>query len=531
LAWEQLASAVKSQPYFKYFVVPMARMIDNQVVINSSTAPATEEPQIIFRRDAKEEFNEEFPYGRRPKVELFWRLGIPGLWDKWGDDVWDPPRRTLSPEAGQFGYAGWVARLSSGHSRLEAPSKVSLFDRALARTTSNSLARTASMRAAARTESIKTTLDFLDKEAIRLSLDPNAITAYSEKLLQELGHGSKRERHEHNLIGKLLRAADKALLRGSSTLADDGLASACEDRIGAAEAPYEVQAEKSDCTQLQQLFVDTTTLALAWQVSGKGDYAEQAAKSVKRWFIHPETRIGHNLCDVPAQSKDQSNEAQTPGICMRDFYYFLDGVRIIERAGTFDASDRQILSEWLRNHLQWLFADQHGKQSRLANNNHGTCFDLQVLAIAHYLGDVELLVSTMRTSQERLLEQFESNGAQPQEMKGTITAHNCCFNLQTWANLADVARCCGIDFWNIAASDGRGLRRAFEWMAPYIVGSAWECEQTEPFDRRRFIPLYFASSDHYRDIARIDKNFDLDRWEMPALFSPRYGIRPFWMLG
>lgn len=119
-AWEKLRADVTARPWLKYFVAPMARVLDNQQLLDPAyTPPALEEPQLIFRADAAESFNPECPYGGRPKVELFWRLGIPGLWDDWDTPFWEQPRPRLSPEARQFGVAGWVARLFSGNARLE----------------------------------------------------------------------------------------------------------------------------------------------------------------------------------------------------------------------------------------------------------------------------------------------------------------------------------------------------------------------------------------------------------------------------
>src|SRR5690606_25901984 len=69
----------------------------------------------------------------RPKVELFWRLGVQGPWDQYSDDPWDQPRRPLSPEAGLVGRAGWVARLFSGEGTLEAHSDHSTLHRGVAR--------------------------------------------------------------------------------------------------------------------------------------------------------------------------------------------------------------------------------------------------------------------------------------------------------------------------------------------------------------------------------------------------------------
>lgn len=119
-AWDKLRADIAASPWLKYFAVPMARVLDNAALLDPAcTPPALEEPQLVFRRDAAESFNPACPYGGRPKVELFWRLAIPGIWDDWDTPFWEQPRPRLSPEARQFGVAGWVARLFSGNARLE----------------------------------------------------------------------------------------------------------------------------------------------------------------------------------------------------------------------------------------------------------------------------------------------------------------------------------------------------------------------------------------------------------------------------
>jgi hypothetical protein len=433
--------------------------------------------------------------------------------------------------------------LPSGQAHLETHTKGSLLGRGLARI-----------------EAIRTTLDLLDEQAVRLKVDPHSTKAYSERSLDELSSRSGEGGPHRRLVDQLRKGADAALARGPYSVVDktnlppsgdihdywhpapywwpnpksaDGLPYIRRDGIRVPGTRlYEPESEKFDRTRLQRLFDDTTILALAWRVTGEQAYAEHAAKLIRTWFIRPETRMNPNLRYAQVRSGHQNNEGAHTGIIeMKDFYYFLDGVRLVERAGSFDASDRQALTEWLREYVKWLFSSQQGKEERRANNNHGTCFDLQVAAIAEYLGDIKLLLSTLRTSHERLLEQFDSDGRQPHEMKRTITAHYCSFNLQSWANLADLAERCGIDFWNIAALDGRGLRRAFEWMSPYIAGKPWTESQVEPFDTDRFIPLYFLACDHYDDIPGLDRNLGLNRLEAKPLFFPHDGIKPFWMVG
>ncbi len=130
-AWESLHSAVNARAHLKYFVTPMDRVTDNKAFLDDNyVANPAEEPQLLFRRDSTLEFDQKFPYGRRPKVEIFWRLGMPGPWDHWKDHAWDLPRSRPSSEARNFGVAGWVTRLSSGNTSLDRKDRTTDSERA-----------------------------------------------------------------------------------------------------------------------------------------------------------------------------------------------------------------------------------------------------------------------------------------------------------------------------------------------------------------------------------------------------------------
>lgn len=104
----------------KYILTPMERVTDNnQIDKYSQITNGVEEPQISFRVDALESFNEEMVYGAQSKVELFKRLGYEGPWDKLVNLY--PWKRKLefdlSKEAGDFTVASGVFRLHSGNSK------------------------------------------------------------------------------------------------------------------------------------------------------------------------------------------------------------------------------------------------------------------------------------------------------------------------------------------------------------------------------------------------------------------------------
>ena len=194
-AWEALRAAVAARPQLKYFTVPMAR-VANVDLLDGIAPKAAEEPQILMRCDAGEIFDPDFVYGRRPKVELFWRLRVPGEWDRWTDDPWDLPRRPRSPEAGQVGTAGWVARLESGRDDLEREDRAGFLE-----------------RGQARREAILATLDRLDAALPPPDPDPAGLLCYSSGALAALRDG----RGEPALAQAILVQAEEALICLPST--------------------------------------------------------------------------------------------------------------------------------------------------------------------------------------------------------------------------------------------------------------------------------------------------------------------------
>jgi len=121
-AWKEIAQGVGQRPWNRYFIVPMARTGRNEDLLQPGYRPrADEEPQVIFRRDSAESFDESYAYGTMPKVELLRRLRVPGSWDLWPRVLpWGKRRKQWhSPEAFQFSRCGWVARLSSGNEAAE----------------------------------------------------------------------------------------------------------------------------------------------------------------------------------------------------------------------------------------------------------------------------------------------------------------------------------------------------------------------------------------------------------------------------
>jgi hypothetical protein len=153
---------------------------------------------------------------------------------------------------------------------------------------------------------------------------------------------------------------------------------------------------------------------------------------------------------------------------------------------------------------------------------------VQEAAIASYLGDAERLSEIFQRSRGRIYTQFTSDGVQTDEMQRTITAHHCCFNLQGWANLADLARACGDNLWTFETRDGRSIRKAMDWLLQHMDMGVWPYQQVMPFDRERFLPLFHAYRQRFGAFPLTKGARIKEPHEIKPLFYPHDGIRPYW---
>jgi hypothetical protein len=541
-AWREILEGTSSHCAYPYHIVPMARILDNTSLLRPGFRPnAEEEPQIIFRSDARESFDPDFFYGRRPKVELLWRLGVPGPWDRWRMEPWDLPCPPFSPEAGAFKYSGWVARLFSGQPELEKNSGAAhqaLVDRGLARNVA-----------------IESLLKKLDDSLQRTTAAPGS-TVYL-RCPDGTPAASASGAHVGPLIKKLEELAENAMTRGPFSVIDKTTLPPSRNRNDYWHpAPYywphplrlpflpyvhrdgmrvpgtklyEPLSDRFDRTRLQRLFDDTYVLVLAYKCVGTDSYAQHARLLVSRWFVETESAMTPHLKYAQVRRGHDGNRGSRSGIIeMKDMYFFLDAVRILIDERVLSSSEQSAFADWLDQYLGWLLASDQGKGERAARNNHGTYFDLQVASIANFLGRTSLVRDTLRDSRFRLSTQFEPDGSQPEELRRTLTAHYCCFNLQGWIHLAELAECCGEDLWGFRGPSGQGIERGMEWLSQYFE-KPWPFQQIMDFDDDRFLPIAYAYDTKYVRGFTEQRNVRELQASKP-LFHPHDGIHPFWQL-
>lgn len=242
------------------------------------------------------------------------------------------------------------------------------------------------------------------------------------------------------------------------------------------------------------------TLGLAWRFTGQKRYAEHAAAFARTWFIDEATRMNPHLRF--AQAIRGTNDGRGAGIIEgRDLVDAIDAVTLIDDAGLLSAADHEAITAWAGDYLNWLLESDPGRREGAATNNHGTFFDTQVVQLALVTGRRDLAVGVLRDAgPRRIAAQIEPDGSQPHELVRTKSLGYSAFNLQALCHLATLAEHVDIDLWQYETRDGRSIRRAIEFLVPYMSAPhRWPHEQIRPMEQADFATILWRAGIAYRD--------------------------------
>jgi alginate lyase len=251
----------------------------------------------------------------------------------------------------------------------------------------------------------------------------------------------------------------------------------------------------SDHENLGRVISAVSTLGLAHFFSGRDEYAAQAARLVRVWFIDPATRMNPHLNF--GQGIPGITEGRGIGIIeTRGLPDLLDGVLLISDSKAWTPADEAALQAWMRSYLTWLIESPHGKAESKNGNNHETYYDVQVAALALYTHQPELARRTLTQSRERIGRQIEPDGGMPRELERTRSWDYSIMNLSGFMALATLGERAGVDLWSYRTADGRSIRQALDFLVPYAAGDRkWTRDQITTFRASAlYVPLRRAAA-------------------------------------
>jgi hypothetical protein len=247
---------------------------------------------------------------------------------------------------------------------------------------------------------------------------------------------------------------------------------------------------------LMRLSVQVPALVAAWKLTKDQRYARKAAEHLRAWFVDERTRMNPNL--QYAQAIHGITTGRGTGII--DTIHLVEVARAIESlkdSAVLSWAETRAINQWFKDYLSWMTTSKNGTDERDAKNNHTTCWVMQVAAFAHLVGDQQLLdYCRARFKTVIVPNQIAPNGSFPEELRRTKPYGYELFNLEAMATVCQVLSTPEDNLFNFQTADGRGFRRAVEYMAPFMADKkSWPLKPDVMYDKEwpmRQASLLFA---------------------------------------
>jgi hypothetical protein len=246
-------------------------------------------------------------------------------------------------------------------------------------------------------------------------------------------------------------------------------------------------------------------LAWAFLATGESRYAERAVYLLRVWFLDPATRMNPNLTYSKYTPGDQPPYA-TGVIATHNWADMVQAIGILAGSEAWTGEMGEGLRQWFTEYLEWLQNSPQGLAEKSSPNNRGTWYDAQLVAFARFTGDDDLAVRVLNEScPARLDHQIAVDGSLPEELRRTNSFGYTLMTLKGWTFLALVGDMLGVDLWHWTSSDGRNLRLALNYVAPYIGRlEAWPHQQIKPARFALAVLIYRAAARAYDDPALLE---------------------------
>lgn len=219
---------------------------------------------------------------------------------------------------------------------------------------------------------------------------------------------------------------------------------------------------------LLRLSVQVPALVAAWMLTADKRYARHAVEHLRAWFLAPETRMNPNL--QYAQAIHGVSEGR--GIGIIDTIHLVEVVRAVSRMENKSVLLSQELNgirEWFRQYLNWMTTSKNGAEEHSQKNNHGTCWVMQAAEFARFTGNESILAECRDRFKNTLVpNQISIDGSFPLELARTKPYSYSLFNLDVMATVCEILSDGKNDLWTYELPDGRGIRRAVQFMYPWI---------------------------------------------------------------
>lgn len=240
-----------------------------------------------------------------------------------------------------------------------------------------------------------------------------------------------------------------------------------------------------DRLRMRRMARHALTLALAWRLTGKEDYAGKGTALLWAWCCDSQTRARPAL--THARSLPGADRGSHTGIIEgRDMIAAAEAACLLATSPAWSAAVDRAVKAWFADCLHWLRGSEFGRLAAADAGGLGMWHAAQVAAFARFVGDDELARATAEGARPRMAALLAPGTPAPDRL-----------TLRAMLTLAAVAEGAGADLWHAT-----GLRRALAAGRPGVEADVGDCaDRLYPPDDA---PLFHRAAMVYKEPAYRD---------------------------
>ncbi|KAF9109060.1 hypothetical protein BGX27_008043 [Mortierella sp. AM989] len=261
-----------------------------------------------------------------------------------------------------------------------------------------------------------------------------------------------------------------------------------------------------DYRLLRTMIREVHIMGMAYHFTGRKKYLKKCAMRLNEWFLDEATYMNPNI-NYGSLRKGEKLGARTGILDMFTIFRVFDALHYLKQDPEWPQELIPRLQEWFTRYVKWLETSTLAQVERDGDNNHGTYFDVQIIAIYMFLGRVDDARDIAYAAlHKRIDPQVAATGAQPEEMARKTSWYYSVFNLQALMTLARWGDDLGVDMWSYEGPQGQSIKKAVDYMLPYSLsgGDGWPVENLKGFDMTDYLKCLQIAWHIYGDEKYID---------------------------
>ena len=220
---------------------------------------------------------------------------------------------------------------------------------------------------------------------------------------------------------------------------------------------------KTDHNNYYEMLDAVKNLSLAYYYSKDEKYAKKCIEIIDLWFVNEKTKMNPHFNF--AQGIPGKVDGTPSGIIdARGILWVVDAIELINESDYWITTLEESFNDWIKNLFDWLLNSEFGIREGNSKNNHGTFYELQIIKLAMYLNNNDIVIDYFEKVKNRINWQINKNGSQPLEMERVSSHMYTIFNLSALVEIALIAKQYDIDLWTFKTKNSGSIEDAVDFL-------------------------------------------------------------------